>query len=152
MNIQDCHLNRLCLSRVQHFRSTSYGVTSRMEPAAAAADLPPGRASPRQGCARMACAALLASTVLGNAKKAEGPPHWVPAPPSMKNISKPAAPQKMCSDKQNYVSELRASETPLRCWITAGIVQWPEAQSKIPEHDPSQTDLCVKQSGEGIFV
>lgn len=61
-----------------------------MEPAAADADLPPGRASPRQGCARMACAALLASTVLENAKKAEGAPHWGPPLPSMKNISKPA--------------------------------------------------------------
>lgn len=65
-------------------------LASRMDPAAAAAGLPPGRASPRQGWASNTCAALLASVLLGKAKKAEGPPHWHPPPPSMKKISRPA--------------------------------------------------------------
>ena len=64
--------------------------TSRMDPAAAAAALPPGKASPRQGWASITLPALLASTLLRKAKKAEGAPHWGPPPPSMKNNSRPA--------------------------------------------------------------
>ncbi len=37
----------------QHQEGDEHVHTSRMEPAAAAADLPPGRASPRQGWASM---------------------------------------------------------------------------------------------------
>lgn len=65
--------------------------TSSMEPAAAAADLPPGKASPRQGWANITLPALLASTLLRKAKKAEGAPHWGPPPPLMKNNSRPAS-------------------------------------------------------------
>lgn len=64
--------------------------TSSMDPAAAAAALPPGKASPRQGWASITLPALLASTLLRKAKKAEGAPHWGPPPPSMKNNSRPA--------------------------------------------------------------
>ena len=49
--------------------------TSSMDPAAAAAALPPGKASPRQGWASITLPALLASTLLRKAKKAEGAPH-----------------------------------------------------------------------------
>ena len=64
--------------------------TSRIEPAAEAAALPPGKASPSEVWVSIACAALPASTAFGKAKKAEGLPHWGPPPPSMKKSSSPA--------------------------------------------------------------